>query len=136
MKKIGILILLAAVSSVGCTREITLNSPDGQQLGKATVVLQQEGGGLVTLNRDGVVYQGSWNSAKVDESRNLASRFGMGSRQYQNYKRGWTAPLYRGEAVLQSEKSSMLNCEFLYRGGRGRGHCQSDHEQFAFVVES
>ncbi len=136
MRKLGILMLLAAFSSAGCTREITLNSTDGQQLGKATVVLEQERGGLITFYRNGVVYQGSWNSAKVDESRKLASRFGMGSRQYQNYKRGWTAPLYRGEAVLQSEQSSMLNCEFLYRGGTGRGRCQSDNEQFEFVVES
>ena len=125
---IGILIAL-----VGCTHEVALQNHDGNYIGKATLEFEGNSSGTISLDRNGVIYRGLWTSSKVDEGGMIASNYGIGSKKYKDYQRGWGNYLRSGESIFQSEQGDILKCEFRYRGTSAQGACRSETEMFEFT---
>ncbi len=121
---------------IGCSHEITLQSLDGQQIGKATLEFENNNSGTIHLVRSGMIYQGQWTAVKVDESREIAEQYGMGRKKYQNYLQGKGNYLMSAQSTLISKDGDTLNCEFMYRGVTAHGWCSSETETFEFVVKS
>jgi hypothetical protein len=128
---IGILITLA-----GCSHEAALQTPEGEHIGMATLKFEGNSSGTISLDRNGVIYQGQWSATKVDESAAIAKNYGIGSRRYKDYLQGKGEYLKSGESTLKSEDGTTFNCYFKYRGSSAYGVCSSDTETFDFMVKS
>lgn len=126
--KAGILFAL-----VGCTHEVVLQSPDGQHIGTAILEFKSNSSGTISLDRNGVIYRGLWTASKVDEGGIIASTYGIGSKKYIDYQRGWGKYLRAGESILQSEQGNIIKCEFRYYGTSAQGVCRSEAETFEFT---
>ncbi|MFM9836525.1 MAG: hypothetical protein ACKVOA_10530 [Methylophilaceae bacterium] len=122
-----------AIVLISCTHDIALQTPDGQPVGKAVLAFEGNSSGTIAIDRNGEAYRGQWIASKVDESAKIASAYGIGSKKYKDYKRGWGKYLRAGQSRLQSDKGSILNCEFQYRGTNIHGSCKSETEEFEFI---
>ncbi len=127
--------VLALAVLPGCTRAVDLRATTGDVIGKAYLELVGQNDGNVQLAIQDELYRGRWFVRNVDESGRIAGRYGLGSRQYQNYTLGRTEHLKQGEAHLTSSRGDELICTFTYRGAVARGDCVSDQHQFEFVTE-
>jgi len=129
-------ILLVGISLVvlGCTHQAALKSPGGQLIGKAELTFSNNNSGSMTLNKDGVIYQGQWTAEKVNESSKIAKDYGIGSKKYQNYLQGKGDYLKSAQSTLKSSNGDTLNCDFKYRGTSAHGWCRSETESFEFNV--
>ncbi len=132
-----LLYYLCAVSLLldGCARDITLTEPGGTAAGRALLVFDSENAGRVTATIEGREYSGEFSVRKVDESAELAVRYGLSSRRYQEYALGRGNPLRQGRAELRSPQGDSLLCGFSYRGTRGRGQCATDNGILEFLAE-
>lgn len=131
----GGLLFLFAVLVAGCSSSFALHKPDGSFIGLGTLDFSAgNSAGAVVLKMNGVVYQGSWKSHKVDESRNIIDNYGINSRKYQAYSLGNGNYLWEGQATLHSYQGDVLKCEFTYRGVNGHGNCESGSEKFDIII--
>lgn len=128
-----LLIIGILATLVGCTHQVALQSPEGQHIGKAMVEFKGNSSGTISLDRNGVIYRGLWTASKIDEGGVIASNYGIGSKKYKDYQRGWGNYLRSGESILQSEQGGILKCEFRYRGTSALGACRSETEMFEFM---
>jgi hypothetical protein len=131
-----IYIVGAFISIIGCTHEVTLQTPGGKDIAKAELKYEGNSSGDLVLNKNGVIYKGKWEATKVDESAAIAKNYGIGSRRYKEYLQGKGEYLKSGESTLKSEDGTTLNCYFKYRGSSAHGVCSSDTETFDFMVKS
>ena len=119
---------------LGCTHQAALKTPDGQIIGKAELTFSNNNSGTMTLNKNGVIYQGQWTAEKVDEASQIAKHYGIGSKKYQNYLQGKGDYLMSAQSTLKSSNGDTLNCDFKYRGTTAHGWCKSETESFEFIV--
>jgi len=119
---------------LGCTHQAALKTTDGQTIAKAELTFSNNNAGSMTLNKNGVIYQGQWTAEKVDESSQIAKRYGIGSKKYQNYLQGKGDYIKSAQSTLKSSNGDTLNCDFKYRGTSARGWCKSETESFEFIV--
>lgn len=119
---------------LGCTHQAALKTTDGQTIAKAELTFSNNNAGSMTLNKNGVIYQGQWTAEKVDESSQIAKRYGIGSKKYQNYLQGKGDYLKSAQSTLKSSNGDTLNCDFKYRGTSAHGWCKSETESFEFIV--
>jgi hypothetical protein len=131
-----ILIVGTIISLIGCTHEVTLQTPSGKDIAKAEIKYEGNSSGYLVLNKDGVIYKGRWEAVKVDESAAIARTYGRSSYRYKEYLLGRGYYLKSGESLLKSDSGETLNCSFKYRGSSGQGVCSSDAETFDFMVKS
>ena len=131
-----IFIVGTIISLIGCTHEVTLQTPGGKDFAKAEIKYEGNSSGYLVLNKDGVIYKGRWEAVKVDESAAIAKSYGIGSRRYKEYLQGRGDYLKSGESLLKSDGGETLNCYFKYRGSAAQGVCSSDTETFDFLVKS
>lgn len=129
-----IFVIWISLVVLGCTHQAELKSPDGQAIGKAQLSFSNNNSGTMVLNKNGTIYQGQWVSTKVDESNQIAKRYGIGSKKYQNYLQGKGEYLKSAQSTLKSSNGDVLNCEFRYRGTSAHGWCKSESESFEFIV--
>lgn len=129
------LLFLMAMFVAGCSHDFVLRKPDGTVIGPGTVDFSHgNSAGIARLNINGVIYRGHWESHKVDESRSIIATYGLNSRKYQAYSLGNGNYLYEGQTALHSDQGATLKCEFLYRGTRGCGKCESESEIFDVII--
>lgn len=129
-----IFMIWISIVVLGCTHQAELKSPDGKSIGKAQLSFSNNNSGTMVLNKNGTIYQGQWVSTKVDESNQIAKRYGIGSKKYQNYLQGKGEYLKSAQSTLKSSNGDVLNCEFRYRGTSAHGWCKSESESFEFIV--
>jgi len=131
----GGVLFLVAVFVAGCSHDFVLRKPDGTVIGPGTINYGQSNStGAVMLNINGIIYRGTLESHKVDESRSVAANYGLNSRKYQAYSLGNGNYLREGQATLHSDRGEVLKCDFSYRGVNGRGSCESGAEKFDVVI--
>ena len=130
----ALLFLLIAMLTAGCTQDVALYSPEGTLLGQATLNIDDNDTNKVTLIKNGEIYSGKWTETRVDESAAIAARYGVGSRKYQDYKRGWSPEKHVGKATLVSESNISMRCSFSIRGTSGQGQCLTDTEKFTILA--
>jgi hypothetical protein len=131
-----ILMIGIVIGLVSCTHKVALQTPNGQEIGMATLEFEGNSSGNISLVLNGVIYQGQWKAIKVDESGKIASNYGIGSKKYKDYISGQGNYLRSGQSLLVSENGEKLNCEFKYKGISAHGWCNSDTEKFEFMVKS
>lgn len=125
-----------ALTFTACVNSKALKSKYGKPIGKATIAVDGNSSGKLTLARNGIMYRGPWEASKIDESAHIAKIYGMHSQRYQKYQRGLGDYQRLGRSTLLSEQGDVMNSEFKYRGTTAQGWCKSDVEQFEFVAAS
>ena len=118
--------LSAAILTPACTQNVALISrPDGREnIGQIEIRATPPHRMKVVI--DGRAYEGDVREEKIDDSTRIAARYGRGSRQAQAYLMGGTLSTHRGKAVLQSDRGDTIRCDYIHRGNRGEGICESD----------
>jgi hypothetical protein len=125
--------ILLTLELTGCAHEIALKGVNDHVLGKAIIQFEASSSGVITLEKNDVIYRGPWSAKKIDESGRIAGIFGINSKKYKDYSGGRGNYLRLGKSVLQSEHGEIINCEFKYRGIAVQGTCKSEKETFEFV---
>jgi hypothetical protein len=129
-----VLALVAAILA-GCTHDVSLSSPDGRNIGQARLDFDAHNAGSIVLRIGDSNYLGEFTEQKVDEGRRIAEAYGLNSRKYREYQQGNGSYQWRGKATLHADNGDEMQCEFIYRGTRGRGTCTSATDKFDFVGE-
>lgn len=130
-----VMLLGALALLTGCTQDVALRTSDGKPIGQASLVFDSNKVGTLSITIDNVSYHGDWVAEKVDESGSISRRYGMGSRKFNEYVTGRGNDLWQGKAALRSAAGEMIQCDFVYRGAKGSGTCQSATGSFDFVGE-
>lgn len=119
----------------GCSHDFVIRKPDGSVIGPGTVDFSAGNTkGAIMLKINGTTYRGTWDAHKLDESRSIAAIYGPNSKKYAAYSLGNGNYLREGQVILRSDRGEELKCEFTYRGVRGQGRCESELENFDFII--
>jgi len=94
---------------------VILQNPDGQIIGTASFENKGYNSGSLSLDRHGEIYQGKWSASKIDESRMIASTYGIGSKRYKDNIRGAASHLKYGKSSLKLDNVNILECEFTFQ---------------------